>query len=144
MPGKRRCKDCPTEGPARPAPHPGPRCASHHRVVVKARKKAAHEARVQANFGLTGEEYWLLYQHQNGRCWICQRATGASKRLAVDHNHETGEVRGLLCGRCNHDVIGHLRDDPDALMRAAWYLWAPPARRILGPRFVPVRDAQRG
>lgn len=138
----RRCKDCPPDGPLRPAPHPGPRCATCHRVVTKARKKAAHEARVQSVYGLAPGDYDKLYAGQNGRCWICQRATGAAKRLAVDHDHgcTAGHppdracrlcVRGLLCGRCNHDVIGHLRSDPDALMRAAWYLWQPPARRIL-------------
>lgn len=93
---------------------------------------------MKAEYGITGEQYWALYQFQNGRCWICQRATGKTKRLAVDHDHETGEVRGLLCGRCNHDVLGHLRDDPELIMRAAHYLWSPPARRVLGVVTVPL------
>lgn len=134
----RRCKDCPQDGPVRPAPHPGPRCATHHRETRAKRRASAHEARVKAEYGITGEQYWALYRYQNGRCWICQRATGKTKRLAVDHSHETGEVRGLLCSRCNHDVLGHLRDNPDALMRAAYYLWSPPAQRVLGVITVPL------
>ncbi|WP_424923390.1 endonuclease VII domain-containing protein [Actinocrispum wychmicini] len=68
---------------------------------------------------------------QGGRCAICQRATGRGKRLAVDHNHATGEVRGLLCKPCNRDVLGHLRDDVSAFERAIVYLTDPPARRML-------------
>jgi hypothetical protein len=72
-----------------------------------------------------------LYEAQGGRCYICQRATGARRRLAVDHNHATGEVRGLLCKPCNRDVLGHLRDNTEALQRAIDYLTNPPARRVL-------------
>lgn len=137
----KRCKDCPPDGPLRPAPHPGPRCATHHRAVRKARKEAAHEARVQSVYGLGPGDYAKLYAGQNGRCWICQRATGASRKLSVDHDHrcQLGHdpkqgcracIRGLLCRRCN-DLLGHVRDDPEALMRAAYYLWQPPAPRIL-------------
>lgn len=129
---RRVCKDCPPGQPRpRPAPHPGPRCATHWRAVQRARKVAVHEQRVQATYGLRPGDYDRMYRYQGGVCWICRRATGRSKRLAVDHNHITGEFRGLLCGRCNHDVIGHLREDPDALHRAIWYLLDPPARRAL-------------
>ena len=71
-----------------------------------------------AVYGLTAEEYWQIYNYQGQRCFICQRATGARKRLSVDHDHETRIVRGLLCTPCNRNVLGHLRDDKYALQRA--------------------------
>lgn len=125
-----RCKDCePTS--KRPAPHPGPRCATHHREITRARKQAAHARRVEDTYGLTGEQYWELYEIQGGACAICRRAKGTGRRkLAVDHDHETGEVRGLCCSPCNRDVLGHLRDDVEALQRAIDYLRNPPARKL--------------
>jgi hypothetical protein len=71
-------------------------------------------------------------QVQGGRCYICRRATGARKRLAVDHDHTTGEVRGLLCSTCNFKVIGHLREEVAAFERCIEYLTNPPARQVLG------------
>ena len=126
------CKDCATEGvqTGRPAPYPGPRCATHHRQVTKSRNSANHERMVQARYGLTEGAYNLLYVMQGGRCAGCQRATGATRRLAVDHNHATGEVRGLLCRPCNR-MVGWFRDDPATFLRLADYLVNPPARRFL-------------
>lgn len=80
-------------------------------------------------YGLKPGDYDKIYAVQGGRCPICQRATGKAKRLAVDHNHATGEVRGLLCGHCNEKIVGYLRDDPKAFARAIDYLLNPPARR---------------
>ena len=88
-------------------------------------------------YGITGQEYWAIYEYQGKRCYICQRATGVRKRLSVDHCHETGIVRGLLCQRCNRDVLGHLRDDPEAFWRGAQYLQNPPAVMVIGERIVP-------
>lgn len=125
----RQCKDC-EPGSKRPAPHPGPRCATHHRQVAKERKADRHEKRVQAVYGLSPGDYEKLYEGQGGTCWICRRATGKVKRLAVDHDHKTGRVRGLLCGVCNQ-LIGHLRDSVETARRIADYLADPPAPRIL-------------
>lgn len=85
------------------------------------RKASAHEQRVQKVYGLGPGEYRRIYDFQGGKCFICQRATGASRRLSVDHDHKTGKVRGLLCRPCN-DVLGHLRDDPEAFERGMNYL----------------------
>lgn len=125
------CKDCPPDS-KRPAPYPGPRCATHHREVTKARRKAAHERKVQQMYDLPPGGYEALYVAQGGFCAICRRATGKVKRLAVDHNHETDEVRGLLCGRCNFDVLGKLGENPETYRRIARYLEDPPARKVLG------------
>lgn len=115
----------------RPCPYPGPRCTTHNRVRRAEVRKRVHDSRVVKIYGLSPGDYDRLYEIQGGKCYICQRATGASKRLAVDHNHETNEVRGLLCKTCNHDVLGHLREDIEAFKRAIEYLSDPPARRLL-------------
>jgi len=84
------------------------------------------------NYGVTPAEYRLLYVAQKGRCWICRTARGihpddpkahGSRRLAIDHDHVTGAVRGLLCSggdkTCNR-IIGWLA--APQLQRAADYL----------------------
>lgn len=114
----------------RPAPNPGPRCATHWRNVVKERKSTAHENRVQKVYRLNPGDYERLYQAQSGVCAICKRATGKTRRLSVDHDHATGKVRGLLCRPCN-DMLGHARDSYMFFYRAANYLNSPPASEVL-------------
>lgn len=131
------CKDCKAEGvtTVRPAPHPGPRCVTHHRARRKARAAATHGRDVHRRFSLTPEEYAKLFRAQGSRCAICRRATGATKRLAVDHDHSCcpgptscgGCVRGLLCGPCN-SMLAHARDDGDLFRRAIRYLAEWPSR----------------
>lgn len=123
------CKDC--GAGKRPAPHPGPRCATHHRAAVAARKAASHARRVANVYGLKEGQYEELYAAQGGVCAICQRATGKVRKLAVDHDHKTGYVRGLLCKPCN-SVLAHLRDDVLTAMRIAKYLRCPPAFDVIG------------
>lgn len=127
------CKDCPGDPKTksdRPAPYPGPRCATHWRAEKKRRKLHAHGRMVQKVYSITEEQYWILYAYQGEHCALCHRATGRVKRLAVDHDHKTGEVRGLLCGPCNKEVIGRL--DRDAMQRGVDYYDNPPGR-ILAP-----------
>lgn len=136
---RKACIDCLDEGieTKRKAPHPGPRCATHHRVKRRQRTTATWAQRIWDTYGITEEEYWELYEHQEGYCFICRRANGKRKRLSVDHCHSTGTVRGLLCTACNRNVLGHLRDDPEALDRASLYLKKPPAVEVLGLRITP-------
>lgn len=89
-------------------------------------KRAAIRAnQLSKNYGLTIGEFNSFWRAQNGKCAICaveMVAAGREKNSAcVDHNHETGEVRGLLCRPCNHG-IGCLNDSPEVLDRAAVYL----------------------
>ncbi len=58
-----------------------------------------------------------MRESQGGVCAICR----AAPAVHVDHDHATGTVRGMLCFPCNA-AIGHLRDDPDTVRRAAVYL----------------------
>lgn len=131
------CRDCKAEGitTRREAKYPGPRCFTHHRKITAERRAKAHAKHVEGTYGISAEEYWAIHAYQGGRCAICQRAKGTGgRKLAVDHDHETGEVRGLCCKSCNRDVLGHLRDSVDALQRAIDYLNNPPARAGLDKR----------
>lgn len=67
---------------------------------------------------------------QDHRCAIC-RDTRGQRRLHVDHDHATGEFRGMLCHRCNQG-LGQFRDNPALLLEAITYLADPPARRMPG------------
>lgn len=87
-------------------------------------KARAHGLR--RSFGLELHEYNEMHDRQNGLCACCglpERGLrgGFPIKLAVDHNHDTGEIRALLCGDCNKG-IGYFREDPDRLRRAAVYL----------------------
>lgn len=127
---KPACKDC--KSTTRALSKPGPRCASCWRTEENKRKEKAHGNYVDKTYGISAEDYKRLYEAQGGRCAICKRATGAARRLAVDHNHKTGEVRGLLCKPCNRYGLGMFaRDDPEIFDRAADYLRNPPARKVL-------------
>jgi len=60
-------------------------------------------------YGITVEQYEAMLELQNGVCAICGGINTRKLKLAVDHDHDTGKVRGLLCDRCNRG-IGLLRD----------------------------------
>ncbi len=136
----KQCVDCSAEGitTKRKTSHPGPRCATHHRAKRFDRRNYTHEKHIMETYGLSSKDYWQIYAWQESKCAICVRATGARKRLSVDHEHSTGLVRGLLCQKCNRDVLGHLRDNPELLQRAIDYLVNPPAVDALAEyRYVP-------
>ena len=78
-----------------------------------ATKKAetARAYNLKKNYGITVEQYEEMLSNQNHRCLICDKHEDEVKtRLAVDHNHVTGEIRGLLCTYCNHRIVGRHRD----------------------------------
>lgn len=84
--------------------------------------KTIHHHHLKTKFGISREDYELMFKEQGGKCAICKTTkTGRTKNFAVDHNHETGAVRSLLCTTCNTG-IGHLKDDPALLRAAADYL----------------------
>ena len=73
-----------------------------------------------ARHGITPEEFWAMYEEQDGTCPVCDKAIDA-EGSAIDHNHETGEVRGILCKNCNR-ALGLLGDNPETMARAEAYL----------------------
>jgi hypothetical protein len=73
-------------------------------------------------YGVTPADYAALMVAQDGRCAICLTSDPAPwDQLSVDHDHETGRVRGLLCMRCN-SCLGYVQDSPDLLRKAVRYL----------------------
>jgi hypothetical protein len=118
---------------------PGPRCATCHREARKASRRASHGRWILKTYGLTLEQYEALYEAQGGVCYICRRAKGITKRLAVDHDHVTGFVRGLLCAKCN-GYLGYIRDSPEAGTRMHEYLASPPAFNVIGKVKPDVQD----
>lgn len=86
----------------------------------------AHAAMIAKTYGLDARGYKALLAAQGGRCAIC-RARPRSKRLAVDHDHKSGAVLGLLCSRCNKEFKGSAWDSM-AMVVALWhYMNTPPA-----------------
>jgi hypothetical protein len=90
-----------------------------HPEKVKEQKRRGH---LKNTFNITIDDYNKIFADQNGYCAICRlHQSNFTKRLAVDHCHTTGKVRGLLCSKCN-TAIGSLNDDIDILENAKQYL----------------------
>lgn len=104
---------------------------------IRARKKAARtrenqgermrrlermrECQYKKNYNITLADYDQMFAQQRGRCKICAKKEKRGRRLSVDHNHQTGRVRGLLCNRCNTG-LGKFCDNSEILVKAAEYL----------------------
>ena len=91
------------------------------RQTPEARAHTQRKANLKHRFGMTLEEYDELFEAQNGGCAICGGSNASGRRLAVDHDHETGTVRGLLCFECNVG-LGKFKDDVTIVRRATRYL----------------------
>ena len=74
--------------------------------------------------GILAALYRDLLDEQGWVCWICGDHPPRNKKLAIDHDHETGEIRGLLCLRCNA-LLGRARDNKYILQSAINYLEKP-------------------
>jgi hypothetical protein len=85
-------------------------------------KNNAYKHNIKKKYGVTEEQYLKIYDKQNGLCAICgQKSQTKAGRLALDHCHKTGKIRGLLCVKCNAG-IGMLQDDVNVLKSAILYL----------------------
>ena len=101
-----------------------------HKTLNERRRRAANpmidkEAPLK-KLGLTFEDYQRMLKIQNGVCKICGKPEkvkrkGKFKRLAIDHNHKTGHLRGLLCSKCNM-LIGLAQENIHILEEAIKYL----------------------
>lgn len=85
-------------------------------------------------YGLTKEEYNRLCEAAKGRCSICHR----EQPLCVEHDHETGEIRGLVCNRCNA-LLRSLESRRKLINSAIRYLRDPPARQVFGLPKIPFK-----
>ncbi len=98
-------------------------CSTRPPEVVK-------DAALRRKFGITLEEYNKLLAHQGGVCYICGKACTTGRKLAVDHDHDTGMIRGLLCVNCNKYVVGNLT--LERVARVFEYMSNPPADAFFG------------
>ena len=134
--GHKWCPDCATVKPledfVRNAGMPSgraPYCKPCHNVRGKASKDKVGGSRtyhLKRRYGITAEEADVMLERQGGRCAICRSAPAAH----VDHDHETGAVRALLCFNCNGG-LGQFRDDPLLLQLAAAYVDGHRSRQLL-------------
>ena len=96
-------KYCPHCGSEKPVGYRSSWCRScktdHEmgRRAVRRRRNATYKYK----YGITVDDYDVMLENQNGVCAICNRVDMQGIRLAVDHDHDTKEVRGLLCAWCN-------------------------------------------
>lgn len=99
------------------------------RPYVKARRSELRKKRYKAdnsywlerNHGITQDQRQAMFDAQKGKCAICGCALDDGLLTHIDHNHESGVIRGLLCHNCNRG-IGYLKDNVAVLEKAAVYL----------------------
>lgn len=95
----------------------------HHARYLKNKKAIQHDSRRKL-YGITAEQFHAMLSKQKGQCASCYVPFDNNKRdlrCCVDHHHESGRIRALLCGRCNL-IIGLARENMHVLLRAAAYL----------------------
>jgi Recombination endonuclease VII len=110
-PGRERAKRWAKEHPERYA-------ATQARYKESgAKAKSSRKSHLKRKYGLTEAQYDAMLEAQGGMCAICHDRPAAH----VDHDHETGRVRALLCFNCN-GALGHMLDNPGWLLRAIEYL----------------------
>lgn len=90
----------------------------HYRDKAKAKRVNARKLYLMKAYGITQEDYEQMLDAQSNQCAICgvYRA-----KLAIDHDHKTGKVRGLLCRKCNRG-LGYFKDNAEGIQRALDYL----------------------
>lgn len=112
---KRQCKLC---------------LAAAMREWQRTHRDSVRRTRIKKKYGLTPEAYEALLTKQGPHCPICGKAlphhlsspdSDLRDAVAIDHNHTTGAIRGILCAPCNKG-LGYFVDDPQRLMAAARYL----------------------
>lgn len=133
-PGRRWCSGCQTFVRLRDCGKGASRC----RICASV---ASHASAVASRYTIDGRpftetDFQELMRVQGGRCALCRRRS--TRRLAIDHDHESGQVRGLLCSDpewgCNLKVVARFDADEDPVamaLRLVEYLRDPPATRIL-------------
>ncbi len=89
-------------------------------------KRAERAGHLKRKYGITIGQYETMVESQGGGCAICGTPPTNGASLHVDHDHDTGRIRGCLCFKCNN-ALGDLGDSVDILLRAALYMG--PARK---------------
>lgn len=85
-------------------------------------KNRLKNKRLKQRFGITLDIYNQMFEQQNGVCFICQQNTNNIHSIGVDHNHDTGQIRKLLCSQCNTG-LGHTKESYTICLKFIWYLY---------------------
>jgi hypothetical protein len=99
-------------------------CKANRKAYYQKTKTQHIERNLKRQYGVDWDTYNLLLENQKGVCAICQRPDSGSmcsQRLFVDHCHDSGKVRGLLCHHCN-SALGLFQDSPQLLQSAINYV----------------------
>ena len=83
--------------------------------------RTMRETDLHRRYGILENEYQEILLEQGGSCAVCERRSSGKGRLAVDHNHDQGFIRGLLCTHCNSS-LGQFNDSIESIQRAVTYL----------------------
>lgn len=110
----------------------------------KMTREAMRHYGLKRYYGLSPEEFGAMMAAQGGVCAICEKPetavfNGRVKEMHVDHNHETGVIRDLLCYRCN-SMLGSAKETPETLRAAADYLERHAER--IDAKVIPIRGNQ--
>lgn len=96
-------------------------CARHSaEAPLRERAQITRRAR-ERQYGITHDEFLQMLEAQGGVCAICGNGNDGPRQLSIDHDHETGAIRALLCDRCN-PMLGYARDNVAVLQAAIAYL----------------------
>lgn len=131
----KKCRDCLREQPLTNFRKSKDRLQSYCKECMKIRLNKSRQVRRDIEeyknhkrnydylyrYGITLDTYNQMLKDQKGVCKICCNPCHKGKKLAVDHCRLTGDVRGLLCSKCNRG-LGHFNDDPDLLEKALKYI----------------------
>lgn len=101
-----------------------PGVATHNRYMFKRRLfRLSRWSKLKETYDLSKDDFYLMLEKQGGKCAICRSEDPKNKKgvFYVDHCHETGKVRGLLCHKCNY-VLGVFRDQVALFYNAIEYL----------------------
>lgn len=107
------------------------------REYAATHREEKRENRTRSTYGVGRQEYAALLAAQDGHCAMCEATIGTQRNgktepLFIDHDKETGRVRGLLCNRCN-SAIGYIDHRVEVAEAAVRYLLNPPAWDVLAP-----------
>ncbi len=106
---------------------------SNHKKIIKGHSQYYHKNKDKFReysllklYKITSKDYKIMLENQNNVCAICEKPetalkNGKVKSFAIDHDHLTGKIRGLLCSKCNRG-IGYFKDSKILLSNAIEYL----------------------
>lgn len=102
---------------------------------TEAGMRSVQNSLLKSNYGITIDQYNEMFNSQQGKCAICgTHQSNLSKRLSVDHDHQTGEIRELLCNFCNTS-LGNFKEDIDLIKKAISYLEKHKKESTLCPKW---------